>query len=307
MASRDQVRIRTQWQQCRGWVNGILLDQRELVFEMVLLRVMWAVCVTRLKTVSSMCVSQGAQSKAARVKSCSARNTSKLSRYVWRGLYSLNWMFCLRYSKSPPKSPTAFLLITLICPFTALKTKEIRDLNFANTCLCTGRRRSATISGCHLAAMSSKRIAAGWGKTGEPSPCLSPQYQGYDTCQHTPSHTPQFPPRRHYSSTTTRRMSTPTAPAICPTPRGCPCCPLPAPLAPLLISTSAPRSSTVMIFPRTSRAPVGLWVTKMKLRNPATVTRTSCLLPSTAGAWDSWQCSFIRRAVVLPDPSLWGP
>ena len=107
MASRDQVRIRTQWRQCRGWVNGILLHQREMVFEMVLLRVMWAVCVLRLKTVSSMCVSQGAQSKAARVKSCSARNTSKLSRYVWRGVYSLNWMLCLRYSKSP-QIPNSF-------------------------------------------------------------------------------------------------------------------------------------------------------------------------------------------------------
>lgn len=155
--------------------------------------------------------------------------------------------------------------------------------------------------------MSLNQIAVGWVKTGEPSPCLSPQYQGYDTCQHTPSHTPRFPPRRRYSSTTTKRMSTLTAPAICQTPRGCLCCPLPVPLAPLLISTSAPRSSTVMIFPRTSRAPVGLWATKMKLRNPATVTKTSCLLPSTAGAWDSWLCSFIRRAVVPPDPNLWGP
>lgn len=108
MASRDQVRIRTQWQQCRGWVNGILLDEREMVYEMVLLRVMWAVCVIRLKTVSSMCVSQGAQSKAARVKSCSARNTSKLSRYVWRRVYSLNWMLCLRYSKSPPNPQQLF-------------------------------------------------------------------------------------------------------------------------------------------------------------------------------------------------------
>lgn len=38
------------------------------------------------QTVSIMIVSQGAQSKGGKVKSGATRNTSKLSRYAWRGV-----------------------------------------------------------------------------------------------------------------------------------------------------------------------------------------------------------------------------
>lgn len=90
---------------------------------------------------------------------------------------------CFRYSKS--LNPQQ-LFLTLVCLFTALKKMKMGDLNSANTYLCTGKKNNVKINVCHSAAMSYTQIVGGWGKIGEPSPCLSPRYQGYDTCQHTP-------------------------------------------------------------------------------------------------------------------------
>lgn len=69
-------------------------------------------------------VQRGAQSKGGRVKSGTARNTGKLSRYVWIGVCSLNE--CFASGAVNPQIPNCFsFLFLLVCLFAALKKKEI--------------------------------------------------------------------------------------------------------------------------------------------------------------------------------------
>lgn len=187
-----------------------------------------------------------------------------------------------------------------VCLLTAPKKKGIWDLSSASNLMHTGRRKSEKINVCPNAPASSSKTVGGWEKIGEPSRCLSLRYQEYGKCRLSPWCTPQLPPPRHSSSTTTTKMMTQTVQVICRTLRGFQFCPPHALPVPLPISTSGQRSSTLATFPQTFRDPMGQWVMKMRMRNPATVTQTFFLLPLTVGVWDSWQCFCIQRVVVPP-------